>query len=485
MKKIINIILISLAIGFSSCADFLDMEPTTSVSADGSIQTVDDAEVMLNGLMYKMSSSYYYGRNFILYGDTKGGDLAIRSQGRGYDALYTFNHSASSNSYSTYWSQMYNCMAQVNNIIENIDILEAADSEENFSHIKGQALTTRANIYYDLVRLYGQPYNMDKTAYGVPDITEVLDASAQPSRATVAENYDRIISDLTTAIGYMDKGSEDGYHSYYSNLALQARVYLSMDNYDNALTAAEEIINSGEYQLYENDNWYNSWTSEFGSESIFEIKICVDEADLGTSSLGYYLMCKGTTTSAMGQFMASDYFLNRLGEDADDVRWSVMTEDETSTTEAPRYGSCVKYSLGDKGSTTAVNIKVIRLSEIYLIAAEAALSSSSPDKDKAVGYLNEIRKRAPNLDLATTATITLDMILDEKSKELFAEGHRYFDMLRTNQEITFNDDFIDSGITLTTRDKTIDRTFYKTILPIDQDEINANPTLESQQNPGY
>ncbi|MFI3240142.1 MAG: RagB/SusD family nutrient uptake outer membrane protein, partial [Bacteroidales bacterium] len=312
MKRIKNILLLSLIIGCSSCADFLDMEPTTSVTADGSIQSVDDAEVMLNGLMYRMSSSSYYGRNFILYGDTKGGDLAIISQGRGFDALYTFNHSASTNSYSTYWSQMYNCMAQVNNIIENIELLEAEGSEEDFSQIKGQALTTRANIYYDLVRLYGQPYDMDKTAYGVPDITTVLDASAQPLRATVAENYDRIISDLTTAIGYMDKGSVDGYHSYYSNLALQARAYLSMENYDSALKAAEEIITSEEYQLYENENWYSSWTSQFGSESIFEIKICVDEADLGTSSLGYYLMPKGG--SAMGWFMASDYYLDRLGE---------------------------------------------------------------------------------------------------------------------------------------------------------------------------
>ncbi|MFI3239958.1 MAG: RagB/SusD family nutrient uptake outer membrane protein, partial [Bacteroidales bacterium] len=184
-------------------------------------------------------------------------------------------------------------------------------------------------------------------------------------------------------------------------------------------------------------------------------------------------------------FMASDYYLDRLGEDAEDVRWSVMAEDESSTEESPRYGSCLKYSLGDKGSTTAVNIKVIRLSEIYLIAAEAALLSSTPDKDKAVAYLNEIRKRAPNLEPATTATITLDMILDEKSKELFAEGHRYFDMLRTNQEITFNDDFIEGGITISTRDVTIDRTFYKCILPISQDEINANPAIEAQQNPGY
>lgn len=117
---------------------------------------------------------------------------------------------------------------------------------------------------------------------------------------------------------------------------------------------------------------------------------------------------------------------------------------------------------------------------MYLIAAEAALPT---DKTKAASYLNEIRKRAPALPAATSGTITLDMILDEKSKELFAEGQRYFDMLRLNKSITFNDEIL--GITIPTRPKTIDRTFEKTILPIPIGEINANPAIGQQQNSGY
>ena len=181
--------------------------------------------------------------------------------------------------------------------------------------------------------------------------------------------------------------------------------------------------------------------------------------------------------------MASDYFLNRLKQDATDVRWGVMSADESSTT---RLGASYKYSgsitlEGDgKGSSTAVNVKVIRLSEIYLIAAEAAFYS---DKALAATYLNQIRKRAPTLAAATAATITLDMIMEERSKELFTEGQRFFDMLRLNLPITFNDEL--GSITVPSRPKTIDRTFQKVILPIPQDEINANPGLAAQQNPGY
>ncbi len=77
------------------------------------------------------------------------------------------------------------------------------------------------------------------------------------------------------------------------------------------------------------------------------------------------------------------------------------------------------------------------------------------------------------------------MILDERSKELFAEGHRFFDMIRLNKTITFNDDFIYPSVVITHRENTVDRSFHKIILPISIDEMNANEAIRSQQNPGY
>ncbi|MEG0518365.1 MAG: RagB/SusD family nutrient uptake outer membrane protein [Bacteroidales bacterium] len=489
MKKInilIAIICISLV---TSCKSFLNVEPTNSTSSESSIKTAQDAQVAVNGLMSLMASSAYYGRNFLLYGDAKGGDFTIYSQGRGYDGLYGFNHSASSGNYAGFWNHMYYCILQTNTILENIAKIEK-DSKENFSSYKGQALTARAFIYFDLVRLYGQPYNMNKEAYGVPNITATLPTTAQPTRAKVSENYTQILKDLKDGAEFMSKSTAKGYLCYYANLALQAKVNLYMENYDVALEIAETIIKSKKYTLYQPGDWAKSWTGEFGSESIFELAIYENEGDLGTGSLAWYEMCWGKKTNAMGQFLASNYFLNRLGEDLDDVRWGVMGNDEYWVDhDVDRFGACYKYAgsekemKGDKGSTSAVNIKVIRLSEIYLIAAEAALNSKTPDKKKAADYLNEIRKRAPNMAPATVATVSNDMILDECSKEFYAEGHRFFDMIRMNKKIEFNDDF--QELSIKHRDKIIDRTFYKCILPISQDEMNVNPAIASQQNPGY
>lgn len=491
MKKI-NIFLTVLGIVLlSSCEGFLDVKPSNSTDAETSILTAGDAKVVINGLMRKMASSDYYGRNFLMYGDAKGGDFAISSQGRGLDALYTFNHSASSNSYSGFWSQLYHNILQANNLIMNIEKIEAdGKGSTTLSEYKGQALTARALMYFDLVRLYGKPYNMDKTSYGVPLVLEPLEETAQPTRASVEAVYTQILKDLTDANPLLSTAARttaiNGYINKWANHAIQARVNLTMGRYPEALAAAEAVIASGKFTLYANDKWVKSWSTQFDTESVFELAVYLSEADLLTGSLGYYLMRQAKKSGAMGWFMASDYYLNRLKEDATDVRWGIMEYDETSKT---RFGSCVKYSgpdlLGDKGSPSAVNIKVIRYSEMYLIAAEAAFSQPTPDYVKASTYLNAIRKRAPLLVPTTSTTVTLDMIINEKSKELFAEGQRYFDMIRLNKTITFNDDFIKPAVIITHRTVSIDRTFYKAILPIPKGEMDANPAIASQQNTGY
>lgn len=473
-----------LLMGLSSCKDFLDVKPTNSADANVAIQTAADAQVMINGLMRSMTSSDYYGRNLFLYGDAKGGDMTIAARGRGNDGLYVFDHQASSGSYSGFWSQIYYCILLSNSLLEGIDKVTAVNPNTNFDTYKGQALTARAMMYFDLVRLYGKAYDDDKSSFGVPNITTPLDASAQPLRATVEQNYNQILTDLKAAAPLLSKTKNNGYINYYANLAIQARVYLYMKDYPNALKAAEEIITSNAYTLYTNANWVDSWKLQFGTESIFELGIFPSEGDLTTASLGFYTRRKGHTQSTvLGWYLASDYFLNRMKEDPTDVRFGILSYDELSNT---RLGALYKYSgsialAGDgKATATAVNIKVIRLSEIYLIAAEAALPT---DKIKAAGYLQQIRKRAPGLLPATALTVTSDMILDERSKELFGEGQRFFDMIRLNKSITFNDEL--GNISAPMRPKTIDRTFFRTRLPISQTELNANPGLKAQQNPDY
>jgi len=111
------------------------------------------------------------------------------------------------------------------------------------------------------------------------------------------------------------------------------------------------------------------------------------------------------------------------------------------------------------------------------------LKASTPNPAKAATYLQAIHKRAAGLPAIDAASVSEALILAEKSKEFFGEGIRYFDMIRLNKTINFDDAF--AGISVPTREHAINRSFFKTILPISQEEINANPPIKAQQNPGY
>lgn len=502
MRKI-NILLAAICVVLiSSCSGFLDKKPTNQADSSTNITNSHDAQVMINGVMSKMLSSSYYGRNFLLWGDGRSGDVTTVSAGNGGDGYYYYNHQVNSNSYEGFWSSIYNDILQVNDIIGKVDALRKDNPEtsSDYDDVFGQAYTLRAMFYFDLVRLYGKPYNMDKNSYGVPIVTEPIEVTEQRTRNSVAEVYTQILKDLNEGAKYIGKSKNNGYINYYGNQALLAKVNLYMENWSAALTAAENVINSEVYDLYTPEKWVESWTTQFGSESIFELAVLETENDLGTSSPGaYYRRQKHGSSSIVGVFVMSKYWIE-LMDDAD-VRLGVHSHDIMVTEEPENYewrgekGCCYKYSgsvdlKGDgKATSSSVNIKVIRLSEVVLDAAEAAYNDG--DHAKAADYLNQIAKRNPNYTPWTAATVNPSEIMKERRRELITEGKVFFDRIRLNETIQFDDNAFNKGTNPPQSGRgqlanhAVTRDFNKIILPIGQHEINANPEIAKQQNPGY
>ena len=135
--------------------------------------------------------------------------------------------------------------------------------------------------------------------------------------------------------------------------------------------------------------------------------------------------------------------------------------------------------MGSLGDMRLNNLPILRLSEVYLNAAEAAAKLN--DKASTVKYLNEIIKNRTDdtKQLVTESTATLERVLLERRKELVGEGQRFFDAMRNNETITryTNEDEKESQV--------FDRSYFRAILPIPVSETNANPILKAQQNPGY
>lgn len=144
-----------------------------------------------------------------------------------------------------------------------------------------------------------------------------------------------------------------------------------------------------------------------------------------------------------------------------------------------RLGWVRKY---EKNNQTANNLKIIRLSEMYLIAAEAALKKSAADKNTAANYLNAIRKRSLSLAPAQANDSQLeDLILKERRKEFLCEGHTYFDYMRLGRTVRYDQTLFPIGPE--GRSLAIDWNYYKCVMPIPIYELLANPNIV--QNKDY
>ncbi len=500
-----KILFLSLAAGLmltlTSCDGFLNVKPSTSKESGKSMSTVSDAQVALNGTYRRLTSSNYYGRRMLTYGDMKGGDFGVPTLGISDDALYTFAHEKDRNNYYSFWATLYDVILQANNILTNIangNVITSSTAEATtLNDIKGQALMIRALAHFDLCRLYGYPYLKDNGAsWGVPVVTSILDPFAKPVRNTVAEVYTQIILDLNTAIPLLPTAKRLGNMNQWAAKALLARVYLYKGDWTNAYNTAKNVIESGGYTLYSNTNWVGSWAQPNGSESIFELLIVPDESDLGNSSPRSFYRPRNDVRTDLGAAVASDIFLNMFKLYPNDVRWGMLGLDEFGNNKTPsryianRMGWMKKFEGDGKNPVSAVNIKMFRLSEVYLIGAEAAAKLPTPDLTNAVKWLNDIRKRNPDLAPLTindpVNTIIAEVML-ERRKELIGEGHTYFDILRTGGTIAYDGAifFGEPSVPANGRGTTVNWNYTKCVLPIPIEEINANPGIGQQQNPGY
>ena len=494
-----------LAASLSSCVnDWLDVAPSDGTDADAALTSSSDLAAARTG-MYKAlkgNSSLvdYYGMQFFVYGDVHAGDdyqyNNIGGSNRAsfyYDMNYqtASEFTSSTSSSNVAWKSPYIVIGRANRIIaaaEGGALSDAAEAKATIDQYAAEAKVLRALAHFDLVRIYGKPYTEDQGAsLGVPLVTGVLESKAKPARSTVAEVYTQVVKDLTEAISSnaLATETEPGYVSVWGAKAILSRVYLNMGDYANALSVAEDIIKNSGAALWTRDQYFKAWDASTPNESEFLFRLNVagstDNNDL--NGIGNLQQREGYK-----EMVATKKFVDMLTSDPEDVR-NDMFLPATAAKEVATYGTNKVYLnklRGQGGNLRNVTIvPIIRLSEVYLTAAECAFRNN--DKTKAVEYLNDLVKNRTTTEasLATVDNITLERILIERRKELIGEGQRYFDALRNNETITRYTSEADKGWhkTLSKEAQSFNRDFYKAIAAIPQAEINANPNIK--QNTGY
>ena len=445
MKKLIYTAAIISAAAFTACSKgFLDEAPATSQSDEMTLSTYDGLDNSTAGCYSPLASTNWYGQDMILINELKTME-GKKLIGTAYDSgrcisHYQVNWSASNT--TALWGTAYYTIVAADEVIDHCDNVDA--DEQDLANIKAECLFIRALAHFDLVRTYAQPYcyTTDASHAGVPVVTH-KDPSGNPARNTVKEVYDQVIADLLEAEDIIDPDYiRDGKDAsacvtLEAIQALLARVYLYSEQWQKAADYATKVIDSGKFTLWTADDYKKPETSPFcadthdgSDEVIFEVYGSIQNSYDGYWD-GLANMCGPGTygdAGATNQLVA-------LYEEGD-ARANLFVDSSYGTKEDKDALWSAKY-LG-KGAATPdlVNVIVLRLAEMYLIRAEATALHGATAKATPVQDLTTIASRMG----ATTQPATPTGIATERIKELCWEAHLWFDLGRTQKDMTRTDE---------------------------------------------
>lgn len=486
MKANKLLIILFTTVILASCSDdFLDKKKLGSLTTESFFVTENDA---FQGVVaaYSDLKDYRYTWTIWAFGDILSDDATYSGSDadvQAYAQMEAFQFPTDNGRILGRWQILYRGINKANQAIEGITKMDdALFKTQNKNRLLGEALFLRAYYYHELVRVFGDVVLFDHT----PTIS---DKGAK--RAPVAEVYALIEKDLTTAASYLPavnstsyvKKTDAGRITRGAANAMLARVYLYEKKYAECKNACLEVFKDG-YQLESNYGYVFTLAGEHCKESILEIDHYNSSTQSGaTTNNGNFhvlMMLPFGTTYGYGINQPRQALADAFDAAGDIIRKeaTLLTVADLQAWESPADFTKLernrtgyynqKYYLKPAERSVEirnnpVNIRLIRLSEVYLTYAEACVKGSPADEATAREYLNKVRRRVNLADNTTDAgDVLFNAILKERRLELAMEGHRYFDMIRTGKA---HDAFISKGNF---------REGISNLMPIPQSEIDLS-----------
>lgn len=429
----------------TSCDDFLDITPDGQVKRDPLLSTPEGIEDAMYGVYAQMRQQTLYGQE--LHFST----LEILSQtlwcngNASVTAMsgYKWEHSSVKGIFEAVWTNMYKNISNVNSILDAPLVANA--SEYPYTIYRGEALGMRAFMHFDLVRLFAAQYTVNPAADGIPYATEF--SLKTPEFESLAKNYEHIIADLLEAEALLaDEDNHAGEGNFmldrqiHFNLhavqATLARVYLTMGNNEMAAVYARRVIDAGKFSLKEKTEVVNDLAGVLSrKETVF-----------GIYFPGFYTNVSGKLQQVTSYYSLDlrDDFMELYERDASGLDFRTMAYfSESGVGDDVKYRLCKLtdiYELNNMASNRPqdliLGVNLIRLPEMYYIAAEALLDS---DYEAALALYNDVRVHRGLDPLEESKTLTVELINDERYKEMIGEGQTYFNMKRQNLSILSHD----------------------------------------------
>ncbi|SKB84462.1 SusD family protein [Sphingobacterium nematocida] len=453
MKKNMTLIA-ALCILFTGCSDFLEVDtPKDQVDA---VQTFNDektAVAAVNSAYILLGEDGFFGSmltsNPILSGCYTDELEATIGSNTDFKNFYEGSVTSSSNAVRQLWNKTYKQIYIVNNILESLEN-STGISENLRSQLRGEALAIRGLMHFYLTQTFGNVPFVSSTNYKV---------NAKIGKQSVAEVMNLSVLDLEEAeklLIMLYPGPERIRINQSTVHALLARMHLYTGNWEKARTYAQLVIANGNYKVEPLEVVFKKESRS----AIWQLKPTMP--GFNTFEAFYHIF-----TAVPAPFFRLHPSLLDAFEPADKRRQKWVQD----VGETEGYAHAFKYQVRGSSATSEEYSVILRLEEMYLIAAEAAVMQG--DLQNGSEMLNVIRSRAglDDLDFGNVQQ-GVDAILKERRMEFFCEfGHRFYDLKRLNR--------LSDLMVVKPRWQQ-----HFIMYPLPENEITLNPNL-LPQNAGY
>jgi hypothetical protein len=474
MKRSFYILLLASVTAFSGCSKFLDKQPQTEIRTSAFWQSEDDIKAAIAGMYSGMQD--VCSTNFFYWGDSRSDNFQDNPK-YGNVAYYTNGLTSAIN--GTDWTTLYAVIGRANDLLKHIPLVKASISQKSIDYYLSEAYNVRAWSYFQLVKVWGAA-----PVWTIPFDSVGID----PYKARTDVNVlldSLIVPDLVKSASLSDPAQKTVWEANLGlTYALQMDICMWRHDNAGAINWYNKLAALKRYSLEPTATWKNLFIAP--SKTVENIwSIYWDWTTDGGAGISGQIGAGNTNST----FKISDVIWNYFSASANasDIRGA-----QSIDLKVKAHDKTLKFYAVNQDATGAqiypannqanVYFPIYRWADMVLLRAEAA--NNLNDQPTALTLLNQVHVRA-GLAAYTVATLPdsttmSNAILKERQYEFFAEGRRFFDLVRNGVVAKVMDPLMKirnpSAIGFAADMRTV-------LWPLSITVLNANPKLV--QNPPY
>ena len=448
-KNILYLALLLVSFTFVSCEkEYLEVDPTASVSEAAVFTTTTNAWAAINGIHRTLYAQFgnmdEAGQSGIMMDiDFLGDDLVMHATGNGwFNNTHKWINHRNENSALVYFAyrHFYRIIGNANMIIANIENAEGPTADKN--SIKGQALAYRAWSHWVMVQFYAKRYDWTQKPNSQPGIPLILEPTTEGfPRSTVEEVYAQSMKDINEAITLLQAGVTGKAKSHISVRAAQgikARIALAMGDWATAQTAANAARTGlnlmSQAQVLEGFNNINN------PEVIWGSFVQEDQTTYFHSFFAFMSWNFSSTFSRTNPIKINSALYDKIS--ATDIRKKLFVEKAADvvvplTTFVKTNHHAIKFTAVGVSDSRG-DVPYMRVAEMILVEAEALARQNKFTEAQDLLFVLAKNRDANYVKTERTGQELIDEILLQRRIELWGEGFRWTDLKRMNLPLNRN-----------------------------------------------